>query len=84
MEDVVDHHSGPLLPLLGPRVRFQQAEQHHENVAEAHGHGLGEPVDALRPLLLEDLEEDNIEETSSGQALEHEQCRPSILLRIDC
>ena len=70
---------GPL-SLLCPGVGLQEAEQHHEDVAEGHGHGLGKPVDALRSLLLKDLEEHDIEKTPCGQALEHEQCRSSILL----
>ena len=69
VQDVGNRSGYP--PLLGPWVGLQEAEQHHEDVAKAHGHGLRESVDALRPLLLKDLEEDDVEKTSRGQALEH-------------
>ena len=63
---------------------LEHGEEDQQSVAEAHGDRLGKPVHLLRPLLLQDLEEDDIEEAACCNALEYEEGRTTGLLKLSC
>ena len=68
--------------LLSLRPDLGQPEEDHEDEAERHEDNLEDPGHRLLSLLLQDLEEDDIQETPRGDALEDDQCRVVDLLLV--